>query len=139
MENSDAGSYVCTVSGESVSVMSDTATLIYYGMKYLYMYIYFLSIYLTLLTFLAVWWMHLNPAQYIICKLSNKWSEVCEYNLDCMTMSADPSHRLDNEVKSLTEIENALARRWYVSSLKWKKAKNSAKQVDILISKNQAL
>ena len=32
VENSDAGSYVCTVSGESVSVMSDTATLIYYGM-----------------------------------------------------------------------------------------------------------
>ena len=32
VKNSDAGSYVCTVSGESISVTSNTATLIYYGM-----------------------------------------------------------------------------------------------------------
>ena len=45
MENSDAGSYVCTVSGESVSVMSDTATLIYYGMTYVYVYIFFIYLF----------------------------------------------------------------------------------------------
>ena len=32
VKNSDAGSYVCAVSGESISVTSNTATLIYYGM-----------------------------------------------------------------------------------------------------------
>ena len=32
VRNSDAGSYVCTVRSESVSVMSRTATLTVYGM-----------------------------------------------------------------------------------------------------------
>ena len=40
VKNSDAGSYVCTVSGESVSVTSKTATLTYYGMMcVLHMYV----------------------------------------------------------------------------------------------------
>jgi len=33
VRNSDAGSYVCTVSSGSLSVMSNSATLTVYGMK----------------------------------------------------------------------------------------------------------
>jgi len=37
VRNSDAGSYVCTVSSGLLSVMSNTATLTVYGMTYTYM------------------------------------------------------------------------------------------------------
>ena len=67
VKNSNAGSYACTVSGESVSVISNAATLTCDGMTYAYLiniFVYLLSLLICLI----------NARQFsIVCtKLSNK-------------------------------------------------------------------
>ena len=57
VKNSDAGSYACTVSGESVSVISNAATLTCDGMTYAYL----INIFVYLLSLLICLIKHFNP------------------------------------------------------------------------------